>query len=514
MSTMSIKRAILSVWNKDGIVPLAKSLRARGVDLFSTGGTFRALQRAGIAVTPIGELTRFPEIMNGRVKTLHPMVFAGLLVDGANPDHRKDLESVHAEPFELVVVNLYPFSQTLRSGETDPAKLIEMIDIGGPSMLRAAAKNHRNVVVLSDPEQYDEFRQRLEADNIDLGYRRQLAGEVFAKTTIYDVAIANYFQSTQQSPLPELLFTPFRKKSALRYGENPDQQAALYGPAEDPDWLPFQQLQGKEISYNNYIDCMSAYRIANGFEQTACVLIKHTNPCGFGIGDSPRAAYQRAVQTDPLSYYGGIVGINRPVDEALAAECKKSFLECIVAPEYTQDARRILATKKKLRLLIPDHAGLQSSFETHGYGKGALLQTQASDANPTDEWKCVTQNQPDEIHWRTLQMGWQLIKNVKSNAIVLVNETGAVGVGAGQMSRVDALKIAIRKAGEAQLDTHGCLMISDAFFPFRDSVDLAAEKGIRGIIQPGGSIRDGEVIEACNEHQLFMVFTGKRVFKH
>ena len=514
MTTISIKRAILSVWNKDGIVPLAESLRARGIKLFSTGGTYRALREAGIPVTPIHELTQFPEIMNGRVKTLHPMVFAGLLADRSNTAHCHDLEKVNAEPFELVVVNLYPFSQTLRSGESDPAKLIEMIDIGGPSMLRAAAKNYSNVVVLSDPGQYEEFRQRLETGSLDLSYRRQLAGEVFANTAIYDTVIANYFGKAHRHTLPTLLFNPLQKQAELRYGENPDQQAALYGPADDPGWLPFQQLQGKEISYNNYIDCMSAYRIANAFDETACVLIKHTNPCGFGLGETAQAAYLRAVQTDPLSYYGGIVGVNRPVDGDLAAECSKSFLECIVAPEYSEDALRILAKKKNLRLLIPNHVELQSPFEMHGYGKGALLQTQATDDIQMDDWKCVTQSQPDDEHWRTLRMGWQLIKNVKSNAIVLVNETGAVGVGAGQMSRVDALKIAIRKAGEAKLDTHGCLMISDAFFPFRDSIDLAAEKGIRGVIQPGGSIRDKEVIKACNEHQIFMVFTGKRVFKH
>ncbi|HCK98853.1 MAG TPA: bifunctional phosphoribosylaminoimidazolecarboxamide formyltransferase/inosine monophosphate cyclohydrolase [Candidatus Marinimicrobia bacterium] len=514
MNSLEIKRAIISVWDKENIVPLAQTLDQKGVQLFSTGGTYRKLSESGIRVEKIEDLTGFPEIMGGRVKTLHPLIFSGILADSANPDHQADLKKVKAAPFQLVVVNLYPFSETFHGGDKTHAEIVEMIDIGGPSMLRAASKNYKSVAVLSDPLQYDEFIDRFKNDKIDEDYRLRLAKDVFIKTTIYDSEIASFFAG-ESGGLPDIMLRPYQKSVELRYGENPDQKAALYNPLLNPGRQPFRQLQGKEISFNNYIDCIAAYRIAFEYrsELAVCVNIKHTNPCGFGLGVTPLDAYKRAVKADPVSYFGGIVGVNRTVDGPLAEEFKKSFLECIVAPDYTPAALEILVKKKNLRLLIPDENYLRANFDIKGYGQGLLVQEMQS-ADDEEHWEVVTEKQPDDGFYEALRLAWHLVKHVKSNAIVLSDSVGSIGVGAGQMSRVDSLKIAIRKAGEAGLNTHNSVMASDAFFPFRDSIDLAVEHGIAGIIQPGGSIRDKEVIEACNEHGLFMLFTHKRVFKH
>jgi len=514
MNSLEVKRAIISVWNKENIVPLAQTLYQKGVQIFSTGGTYRKLSESGIPVEKIEDLTGFPEIMGGRVKTLHPLIFSGILADSADPGHQADLKKVKAAPFQLVVVNLYPFSETFHGGDKTHAEIVEMIDIGGPSMLRAASKNYKSVAVLSDPLQYDEFIDRFKNNKIDEDYRLRLAKDVFIETTIYDSEIASFFAG-ESGALPDIMLRPYQKSAELRYGENPDQKAALYNPLLNPGLQPFRQLQGKEISFNNYIDCIAAYRIAFEYrsELAVCVNIKHTNPCGFGLGVTLLEAYKRAVKADPVSYFGGIVGVNRTVDEPLAEEFKKSFLECIVAPDYTPAALEILAKKKNLRLLIPDESYLKTNFDIKGYGQGLLVQEMQS-IGDEEHWDVVTEKQPDGGFYEVLRLGWHLVKHVKSNAIVLSDSAGSLGVGAGQMSRVDALKIAIRKAGEAGLDTRNSIMASDAFFPFRDSIDLAVEHGITGIIQPGGSIRDKEVIEACNEHGLFMLFTHKRVFKH
>ncbi len=514
ISSLNIRRAIISVWNKEGIIPLAQSLLKRGVEIFSTGGTYKRLAEAGIEVSKIEDLTHFPEILGGRVKTLHPSVFAGILADGNNPSHKRDLESVSVSEFQLVVVNLYPFAETYRSGEQSPEKIIEMIDIGGPSMLRAAAKNYKNVAVLSDPEQYERFQERLESNKIDVEYRRELARAVFMKSALYDSDILNYFSECGEEEMPQLLFGAYKKCNTLRYGENPDQRASLYAPVYNKKWGPFRKLQGKEISYNNYVDCLSAYRIVAGLEGAACVNIKHRNPCGFGVGETALDAYKRAVKTDPVSYFGGIVGVNCIVGEELAEEFTKSFLECIVAPGFTDDALKVLSRKKRLRLLIPNPSDLETSFDLRSYGKGILVQEIQNSLDNESSWDVVTERKPEAEQMIAARLGWHLVKAVKSNAIVLSDRDGAVGIGAGQMSRVDSLKIAIRKAKEAEISTQDSVMASDAFFPFRDSIDLAAEYGIAGIIQPGGSIRDKNVIAACNEHKLFMIFTGKRVFKH
>ena len=514
MRSFCIKRAVVSVWDKTGIATLASALVDKGVEIWSTGGTFSIIKKDGIQVSKIEKLTGFPEILNGRVKTLHPSIFAGILANRNNPSHLKDLESASILDFQLVIVNLYPFVETVKSGENDPKKIIEMIDIGGPSMLRAAAKNYENVVVLSHPDQYTEFQSRLENGNFDLDYRKGLAKSVFTLTLNYDYEISRYFSEPDGDEIPEHFLRAFQKVKSLRYGENPDQRAAIYAPVSEKEWSPFVVLQGKELSYNNYIDCLTAYRIISEIDELSCVIIKHSNPCGFGVGSSVLKAYTRAVKTDPVSYFGGIVGVNREVDKELAEELSKSFLECIVAPNFSEEALVILSRKKKLRLLIPRPSDLTMELDIKGYGTGLLVQDIQKGGYDKTDRQIVTDKQPDTEHERAIRWGWHLVKNVKSNAIVLSNSDGAVGIGAGQMSRIDSLKIALRKAEEAGTIVKNSIMASDAFFPFRDSVDLAAEHGVIGVVQPGGSIRDNEVIDACNEHNMFMIFTGKRVFKH
>jgi len=516
MNAFQIKRAVISVWDKTNILPLAKTLNRQGTEIFSTGGTFQALKAAGLAVKKIEDLTGFPEILGGRVKTLHPVVFAGLLADTTEESHRADLARVRVEPFQLVVVNLYPFRETYHAGNKSFEEIVEMIDIGGPGMLRAASKNFKNVVILSDPTQYEEFLQRLQKGELDLEYRQKLAAAVFLKTTAYDAEIAAFLSGAGEDKMPPVLVQAYSKHQNMRYGENPDQNAALYAPLNEPNWQPFQQLQGKEISYNNYVDCLAAYKCYSTFrtDAAAVVIMKHTNPCGFAIGATPLAAYQRAVQTDPVSYFGGIVGVNREVDKEIAEEFTKSFLECIIAPSYSTEALEILSKRKNLRLLIPDAKALQFDLDMRAYGKGLLVQDQQAATDAESEWQTVTEQQADPALQPAIRMAWHVVKHVKSNAVVFCDANGTVGVGAGQMSRVDSAKIAIRKAGEAGLSLKGTVMASDAYFPFRDTVDQAAEAGAVGIIQPGGSIRDEQSVTACNEHKIFMIFTGKRVFKH
>ena len=516
MNDFKIGRAVISVWNKTNILPLAQSLIRQGVVIYSTGGTYQALKAAGLPVVKIEDLTGFPEILGGRVKTLHPIVFAGLLADTTEESHRADLARVKIEPFQLVVVNLYPFAETYHAGNKSFEEIVEMIDIGGPSMLRAASKNFKNVAILSDPSQYDEFLQRLENNDLTPEYRQNLASAVFLRTTAYDAEIATFLTGSGSQKMPDVMVRAYQKQQIMRYGENPDQGAALYAPLNEPGWQPFQQLQGKEISFNNYVDCLAAYKCYATFKTDgpAVVIMKHTNPCGFGIGESPLAAYRRAVQTDPVSYFGGIVGVNREVDKDLAEEFSHSFLECIIAPGYSVGALDILSKRKNLRLLIPDVGALKFALDLRAYGKGLLVQENQAAEDAESEWKTVTDLQPDPAVIPVLKIAWHVVKHVKSNAIVFCDATGTVGVGAGQMSRVDSVNIAVRKAGEAGLSLKNTVMASDAYFPFRDSVDLAAEQGATGIIQPGGSIRDQDSIVACNEHKIFMIFTGKRVFKH
>jgi len=505
-----IERAIISVWDKAGLDRLAKGISKNGIEIYSTGGTYRYLKNIGVDATKIEDFTGFPEVMNGRVKTLNPMIFAGILGDVEKKAHIDDLKKINTVSFQLVVVNLYPFEEALRKG-ANHEEMIEMIDIGGPSLLRAAAKNYRHVVVLSDTSQYDEFLERLETGSIDLDYRKRLSASVFWKTANYDSIIYDYLEG-EESLLPEKKIFAIVIDKKLRYGENPDQNAAFYKRVDNRNGDPFQVLHGKELSYNNYIDCLAAFDIVKGFNHTCCVIIKHTNPCGFGTVDFQVESYKRAVKTDPVSYFGGIVGFNTIVEKETAEELVKSFLECIVAPGFMDDALEILKQKKNLRLVIPNKKFFDSDIEIKSYGAGFLLQEGQSD--DPGGWNVVTEIEPDDDFMRALHIGWHLVRFVKSNAVVIADNDGSVGIGAGQMSRIDALKIAIRKAQEANLKIEGSILASDAFFPFRDSIDLASQYGIKGVIQPGGSVRDNEVINACNEHKMFMIFTGKRVFKH
>jgi len=516
MNNLQIKRAIISVFDKTGIVELAKKLDENNVEIFSTGGTYRNLEEAGVRVSKISNLTEFPEIMNGRVKTLHPKVFAGLLADKGNPKHLADLESVSVTPFDLVCVNLYAFSEAYNNADSTEEQIIEMIDIGGPSMLRASAKNFSSVAVLSNAGQYAEFMEKMDKDELDVPYLKTLAGDVFVHTAQYDSAIATFFTESKDGNLDKYLFNNYEKLEDLRYGENPDQKAAIYKPIGEENWQPFKQLHGKQISYNNYLDCIGAYNIVKDMQSDEPLVanIKHTNPCGVGIGATAKEAYVRAVAVDPTSYFGGIVCSNRKLEADLATELKKSFLECIIAPEYSDEALEILSKKKNLRLLIPNDDVLESQLMMKEYGSGLLVQEKQKTEFNLADCKVVTESKPDDKLAKALNLGWNIVRNVKSNAIVLADDTGAIGVGAGQMSRVDAMKIAIRKAKEAGLNIENTIIASDAFFPFRDSIDVAAEYKIAGAIQPGGSMRDEEVIEACNEHKMFMLFTGQRVFKH
>ncbi len=516
MNNLKIKRAILSVFNKEGIISLAKALEKQNVEIYSTGGTLKKLKEDGIEVKSISSLIDFPEIMGGRVKTLHPKIFAGILADKKNEEHLNDLSSVSISPFDLVVVNLYDFSKVYKSANSTENEIVEMIDIGGPSMLRAAAKNFNSVTVLTDPTQYLEFIQKLENNEIDLSYRKNLAGQVFQHTTKYDAEIAGFFAGNKDADLPELYFQGYEKSKTLPYGENPDQKAAIYKPLSKDNWEPFQQLHGKKISYNNYVDCLAAYKIIQDleFDEPVVANIKHTNPCGVGVGKTAKEAYLRAVKADSTSYFGGIVCTNKPVNLEFAEELKKSFLECIIAPSYKDESLKVLQKKKNIRLLIANENTLNSDYVVKNYGSGLLIQEMQKFNNEYLQWKLVTETQPSKELKKAMNLGWNIVKNVKSNAIVLADSTGVVGIGAGQMSRVDALKIAIRKAQEAGLTIANCVLASDAFFPFRDSIDLASEYNISGVIQPGGSIKDNEVINACNEHKIFMMFTGRRVFNH
>lgn len=476
---MAIERAILSVSDKRGIVELAKALRERGVEILSTGGTAKHLADAGIEVTPISQWSGAPEILGGRVKTLTPKVFGGILFDRDNPSHVAE----GLLPIDLVVVNLYPFEATIAKEGVTVDEAIEQIDVGGPSMLRAAAKNHRHVLPLCDPSMYDEFLQQI--DGVSDDFRRRCAAAVFEKTSAYDAAIARFLSPAQQ----------------LRYGENPHQSAEFRFTEK-----PFEQLQGKELSYNNILDLDSAIRLAHAFREPAAAVIKHTNPCGAARRGSLDEALRAAIESDPVSAFGGIIGANREFDETSARIVESMFLEVIVAPSFSAGAREVLAKKKNLRLLV---AAPPSNEQELRSAAGGMLVQDADRVSGRETWRVVTEMQPDDLDG--LEFAWIVCAHVKSNAIVLCRDSQTVGVGAGQMSRVDAAKVAIMKS---ILPAAGSVAASDAFFPFRDGLDILADAGVRSVIQPGGSMRDEEVIAAANERGVAMVFTGERHFRH
>ncbi|NGP46075.1 bifunctional phosphoribosylaminoimidazolecarboxamide formyltransferase/IMP cyclohydrolase [Bacillaceae bacterium SIJ1] len=512
---MSVKRALVSVSNKAGIEDLAKGLLEAGVEVISTGGTKKALEEAGLAVTGISEVTGFPEIMDGRVKTLHPAIHGGLLAVRNNPEHQQALAEQRIEPIDLVVVNLYPFKETIQKEVVTFADAIENIDIGGPSMIRSAAKNHGDVTVVVDPSDYDAVLAELaEGGAVSEDLRKRLAAKAFRHTAQYDALIASFLTEQVGEEYPESLTVSFEKKQSLRYGENPHQTASFYESAlAVPDSLSqAEQLNGKELSYNNINDANAALELVKEFTQPAVVAVKHMNPCGVGLGSYIDEAYDRAYEADPVSIFGGIVAFNKQVGKETAQKMKELFLEVIIAPSFTDDALEILKQKKNLRLLtVPFdvESPIERKFTSvHG---GLLVQQEDTHMVQRDDMKVVTKRSPNEQEWHDLELAWTVVKHVKSNAIVLVKDNGTIGVGAGQMNRVGSAKIAIEQAGDKA--THS-VMGSDAFFPMKDTVEQAAKAGITAIIQPGGSIRDEESIEEADRHNIAMVFTSVRHFKH
>ncbi len=531
MNLRSIRRALLSVSDKTGLVDFARALAAFGVELISTGGTRKALADAGLKVLDISEVTGFPEILDGRVKTLHPRVHAGILAIRANAEHVATLGKQGIAPIDLVVCNLYPFEATLARADSTHADIVENIDIGVPSMLRAAAKNYYDVAVVTDPSQYPGLVEELKAQGgaLDLPTRERLAGAAFARTAAYDAAIADYFAGYLAAKMnkdtarewPASLTLSFCKRQALRYGENPHQSAAFYAEpiVRHACVATADVLHGKELSYNNLLDLDSALNLVREFSEPAAVVIKHNNPCGAAVSTTPVEAFGRAYEGDPISAFGGILGFNREVDEATAMQITEPnrFIECIIAPGYSVAALQVLTTRPKwkasVRLLRtgPLARDAARSLDFRRVDGGLLAQTRDAEADDFTAAKVVTKRQPIEREWADLRFAWFVAKHVKSNAIVLAKDTMVVGVGAGQMSRVDSTHMAVRKAGER---VAGSALASDAFFPFRDNVDLAAQAGVKAIVQPGGSVRDADSIAACDEQGLAMVFTGVRHFRH
>ncbi|MBV8939818.1 MAG: bifunctional phosphoribosylaminoimidazolecarboxamide formyltransferase/IMP cyclohydrolase [Alphaproteobacteria bacterium] len=511
-----IKRALLSVSDKAGLGGFAAFLHGRGVELISTGGTARALRDGGMAVTDIADYTGFPEIMDGRVKTLHPKVHGALLGRRDAESHRAAMQAHGMAPIDLVVVNLYPFERTVKSG-ANVAECIEQIDIGGPSMIRSAAKNHADVTVVTDPADYARVQAEIErldgATSPEL--RRELAGKAFARTAAYDSAIAAWFARLADDAFPATLPLSATLKQALHYGENPHQRAAFY--ALDESGLSTAVLaQGERLSYNNFNDASAALELAAEFTAPAVVIVKHANPCGVAAAPMLEEAYRRALACDPVSAYGGIIAVNRPVDAAFAQALGKLFVEVLVAPSAEPEALALLKTRKKLRLLLTGPLPPPSRFRMSLRSVAGGVLYQEEDRTVLDEasLRVVTRRQPSPSQLEDLRFAFTVAKHVKSNAIVLVKDHAAIGIGAGQMSRIDSTRIACWKAREAGLSTQGAALASDAFFPFPDNVKLAAEAGIAAIIQPGGSIRDAEVIAAADQAEMAMIFTGVRHFRH
>jgi len=521
----AIARALISVSDKTGLAEFGRFLHARGIEILSTGGSARALTEAGVAVTEVGQHTGFPEIMDGRVKTLHPLIHGGILGRRGDPAHVAAMEKHGIAPIDLVVVNLYPFEATVAGG-AGFEDCIENIDIGGPALIRAAAKNHESVTVVTDRDDYAEVMAAMEENGgaTTPELRRALAGRAYARTAAYDAAIGSWFAGRTGDTLPRHFSLAGTRVQTMRYGENPHQQAAFYRTGEQrPGVATAAQLQGKELSYNNLNDTDAAFELVAEFDRPAVAIIKHANPCGVALGDDLKDAYGRALRCDPVSAFGGIVAVNRPLDAAIAEALADLFLEVVIAPEVTDAARDILARKKNLRLLstgaMPDPAA--AGLTVKALSGGFLLQSRDTARTGAADVRTVTKRAPDARELADLLFAFTVCKHVKSNAIVYVRDGATVGVGAGQMSRVDSSRIAARKAadaaeaaGEAQALTAGSVVASDAFFPFADGLLAAAEAGATAVIQPGGSIRDDEVIAAADEAGLAMVFTGIRHFRH
>jgi phosphoribosylaminoimidazolecarboxamide formyltransferase / IMP cyclohydrolase len=524
-----IQRALLSVFDKTGLIPFAQALVAAGIEIISTGGTAKALREQGITVSDLSAYTGFPEMLDGRVKTLHPKIHGGLLYLRGNEEHEAAARKHEIKPIDLVVVNLYPFAQTIARPNVTLPEAIENIDIGGPSMLRSAAKNHESVTVIMDPKDYAEVAEQIAAaGQTTAELRRRLAAGVFARTAAYDGQIAGYLAKTfgvtsasvpeaplkAEDPWPPSIQLNLRHAQTLRYGENPHQRAALYGRFGDY----FRQLHGKELSYNNILDLTAAAALAAEFVESAPTLaiLKHCNPCGAGQGKTLREAWEKAFATDKQAPFGGIIVVNRPLDVACAEAITEIFSEVIVAPDFQDEALELLRRKKNLRLMKilkwPAGGGLAELRDVGA--ESFLVQDRDTKTVSAAEWRVVTKRQPTKEERQAMLFGWSVVKHVKSNAIVYAACDRTLGVGAGQMSRVDASKIAVWKAQEAGLGLKGSVVCSDAFFPFADGLSAAAQAGATAAIQPGGSMRDAEVIAAADEHKMAMVFTGTRHFRH
>lgn len=554
-----IKRALISVSDKSGIVEFVKELRNFGVEIISTGGTARVLKENGVDVTKVSDVTGFPEMMDGRVKTLHPKIHGAFLALRDNENHVSSMNEHDIEPIDLVIINLYPFEETIEKGGVTLEEAVEQIDIGGPAMIRSASKNFRDVAVLTDANFYEDILSEMKETqgSLSMKTRQRLAALAYTRTSFYDLAISGYLAEqlsqddleylepvnpygnlafiemdeglegddeedlieleeldADDDSLPPFISLGLAKVTDLRYGENPHQQAAIYDSGEEGGIANAEQLHGKEMSFNNYVDAEAAWRIASDFDELAVAIIKHTNPSGIGLGSNNLEAHQRALATDPISAFGGIVAMNHKADAEVAAAINKVFTEVVIAPDYDEEALVIFKKKKNLRILKIDDSAQKNPLEFRQISGGYLIQNQDYLNISRDDLKVVSKRQPTEREIQAMLLAWKSCKHVKSNAIVFANDVQTVGVGAGQMNRVDSVRIAAMRAKKTELELEGTVLASDAFFPFRDNVDEAAKFGISAIIQPGGSKRDNESIEAANEHGISMVFTGYRHFKH
>lgn len=519
---IKINRAIISVSNKEGVANFSKGLKDFDIEILSTGGTAKKLRDGGNKVTDISEFTKSKEILGGRVKTLHPKVHGGILAIRNNEDHKKEMKENDIDGIEMVVVNLYPFEEVIKKDDVDLEEAIENIDIGGPTMLRSAAKNYKFVTIVTDPADYKPILKELKKNKgkISPETNFRLAIKAFSYVARYDAAISNFLSSIEEdgsrSKLPSSFTLHLEKKMGLRYGENPHQNGAFYVEHEqlEPSISNAQQLQGKELSLNNIFDTNSAFELVKEFKDTACVIVKHNNPCGVAQSESAVQAFLKAKQCDPISAFGGIIALNTELDEATAEEIINMFVEVVIAPSYSEKALYLLSTKKNVRVLQtpPLTNDVPYSYDIKKVIGGALIQdkdmTSDSDFN---DFKVPSKRKPTDKEIQDMKFAWKVCKHVKSNAIIYVKDNQTVGIGAGQMSRVDSVQLAKMKA---QMPTEGCVLASDAFFPFRDAIDEAAKAGIKAIVQPGGSIRDEEVVAAADEHGMAMIMTGVRHFKH
>ncbi len=515
-----VRRALLSVSDKAGIVDFARGLQALGVELISTGGTARELAGAGLEVRSIDDFTGFPEMMDGRVKTLHPRLYAGLLALRDNDEHLKAAAEQGIEPVDLVCVNLYPFEQTVARADATDAEVIENIDIGGPTMIRAAAKNRTFAAVVVDPADYERVLAELgeSGGRLSLPTRERLAAQAFACTARYDAAISTWFAAREGEDFPTQRSNTFAKVADLRYGENPHQRAAYYAQVGAPTHLlaGVKQLHGKELSFNNLLDLSSARELVEDFAEPACAIVKHNNPCGCALGASGQAAYERAFACDPMSAYGGVIAVNRRVDEAFAQSLSKQFIEVLLAPGFDAEALEVLQVKKNVRLLeLADWPAPAAGLDAKPVLGGLLAQDRDAVTETRAQMRVISASAPSEAQWEDMLFAWKICRHVRSNAIVIAAGAATIGIGAGQMSRVDAVNIAIEKARAAQPELlAGAALASDAFFPFADGPELAVAAGVTAIIQPGGSVRDEDVVAAVDKAGVAMVATDKRHFRH